>query len=456
MSPAALVARFRGGSLGARALRSSSLSTAGFATSQLVRLLSNLVLTRLLFPEAFGLMALVSVTLMGLAMFSDVGLSPAIQQSRRGDDRDFLDTAWTIQVVRGGLLCLAAAALGWPMAQVYGEPMLMQLLPVAGLTLLVAGFNPTRLETAGRHLVLGRATAVEITNQLIGAALAIVLAWLTGSVWALVASGVLAQAINLVLLDRFLPGARNRFRWEAPAARELVGFGKWIFLSTVCSFAFAQGDRILIGSYLPLDVLGVYNIGYFLAAVPMILGNTVGWKVLIPVYREKPPAESRANFLQLRRMRGAVTAALMAMLAVAALLGDWAVAVLYDPRYHAAGAVVVLLALAQIPQVVGLTYDQATVAQGNSRRFFVLSALRAVTMITCLVVGLETAGLLGAVVGQGVAYLALYPAVALVARRACAWDPLHDAMGLAAGAALAAAALWTNGTAIAALAAAGS
>ena len=58
----------------------------------------------LLFPEAFGIMALVSVVLVGLAMFSDVGIGPAISQHKRGDDAAFLDTAWTINVVRGAAL----------------------------------------------------------------------------------------------------------------------------------------------------------------------------------------------------------------------------------------------------------------------------------------------------------------------------------------------------------------
>ena len=446
-----LVNRFRGASLTARALRSSMLTSGGFATTQFLRLLSNLILTRLLFPEAFGLMALVSVFMQGLAMFSDVGITPAILQSRRGDDRDFLDTAWTIQVGRGLILSAVAAALAWPMAWAYDEPMLAQLLPVAGLTLAIAGFNPTRLETAGRHLLLGRVTAIEIVTQLVGLAVAIGLAWATGSVWALVVSGLVSQAANLVFLDRYLPGERNRFRWEGPAARELIGFGKWIFLSTVCGFVFMQGDKIIIGRYLPLDRFGVYNIGYFLASVPMMLGHVVMRKVLIPVYREAPPRQSRANFLKLRRMRFLVTGLLMTMAGAAGLLGVWAVGLLYDPRYQAAGAVVVLLAVAQVPQIVGLTYDQAALAAGDSRRFFVLAATRATVIVAGLLIGLELAGLPGALWGQVAAHLATYPAVAWLARRTGAWDPLHDAAGFALGAAVAALALWVNAGAVAGL-----
>ncbi|WP_341199011.1 oligosaccharide flippase family protein [Lentibacter algarum] len=145
-----------GEALVARILRGAGLTVFGFGWSQAMRLLSNLVLTRLLFPEAFGLMALITVFLMGLNMFSDVGVAPAILQSKRGDERDFLDTAWTIQVARGVLLWLTACALAWPISLFYGVPDLLYMLPVAALTLVIAGFNPTRYHEANRHLRMGR------------------------------------------------------------------------------------------------------------------------------------------------------------------------------------------------------------------------------------------------------------------------------------------------------------
>ncbi|WGW04465.1 oligosaccharide flippase family protein [Tropicibacter oceani] len=449
------ITRLRGGSLSARVMRSSLLTVGGFGFSQVIRLVSNLILTRLLFPEAFGLMALVMVFLMGLGQFSDVGVTPAILQSKRGDDRDFLNTAWTIQVMRGFGLWAVACVAAWPMAWIYQEPILTQLLPVAALTLLIAGFKPTRMDTANRHLLLGRVTVIDMAVQLVGILVAILAAWLTGSVWALVISGVVGGIAEVTINSRFLPGERNRFRWEKAAADELINFGKWVFLATIAGFLFSQADKILIGKYLSLDTFGVYNIGYFLAAFPMLLGGVVTRKILIPIYRETPPTESPENFARLRKMRFAVTTMLMAMVTVLAAVGVWLVDLMYDPRYTMAGAVVVLLACAQMPMLIVQTYDQAALAAGDSRRFFVLAAARAVLMIACLIVGLETAGLLGALIGQGVAFVLAYPVVVWLARRMGAWDGLHDAIFAALGVACAAFALWVNWAQIAAMAGSG-
>ncbi|PYG29528.1 oligosaccharide flippase family protein [Pelagimonas varians] len=439
-----VLAKFQGSSLGARALRSSALIVGGFGVSQLIRLGSNLILTRLLFPEAFGLMALVMVFLMGLGQFSDVGVAPSVLQSKRGDDPDFLNTAWSIQVVRGIVLWLVACIFAWPMAWVYGQEDLLQMLPVSALTLLITGFRPTKMLTANRHLNMGRITVLDTAVQLASTSVAIGLAVLMQSVWALVISGVVGALLEVVCYRRFLPGIKNHFRWEKAAAHELIGFGKWVFLATVCGFFISQSDKILIGKFVPLDMFGVYNIGFFWASFPLMLGGMVTQKILIPIYRETPPTHSRENFLKLRKMRVAVSLMLMGFVGFFALLGVQIVHLLYDDRYLDAGAIAVILAIAQMPMLIVMTYDQAALAAGDSRRFFILTAARAVLMVVCLLVGLELGGLLGALLGYGTAPILAYPVVVWLARRMGAWDPVHDLGFVVFGLCLAGAALWLN------------
>ena len=181
-----LFQQLRGGRLMARVMRSTSWILLGYGGSQGLRLVSNLILTRMLFPEAFGLMALIGLVTVGLMLFSDVGIAPSIAQSARGDDPDFLNTAWTIQVIRGVILFGVAAGLALPFAAFYDAPELVTYLPVAALALVIAGFNPTRIETAHRHLLMGRLTVLDLSAQVIGIVVMIGLAWWLQSVLALV------------------------------------------------------------------------------------------------------------------------------------------------------------------------------------------------------------------------------------------------------------------------------
>ena len=76
-----------------RAFQGTALVIAGYGLAQAMRLGGNLVLTRLLVPELFGVMALTKVFITGLNLFSDIGLGPGIIRSTRGKEPAFLNTA---------------------------------------------------------------------------------------------------------------------------------------------------------------------------------------------------------------------------------------------------------------------------------------------------------------------------------------------------------------------------
>jgi O-antigen/teichoic acid export membrane protein len=422
----------------ARVGRSASWIVLGYGASQAIRLASNLILTRLLFPEAFGLMALVSVVTVGLMLFSDVGIAPAIAQSRRGDDPDFLNTAWTIQVMRGFALWLAACALAYPVSLFYGLPELAHYLPIAALSLVFAGFHPTRIETAHRHLLMGRLTALDVLSQVIGISVMIFLAWAWQSVMALVIGSVVTEIAKLTLTHLFLPGDHNRFRWERPAVKELITFGKWIFLSTVFWFFASQGDKAILGKFLTLDVLGIYNIGYFLASFPLLMGQNVTSRVMIPVYREGAEAH------RIAKLRYGLSGGLIGLLGIMALAGPWLIDVLYDARYVSAGAIMVLLGCGLIPQVIGMTYDQAALAAGDSRRFFIYNAARSSLQVSFLLIGASVGGLVGAILGMSAAMVLAHGVLIWLARAHGVWDARHDLTFAGIGTAVAALAIWLH------------
>ncbi|MFT4012098.1 MAG: oligosaccharide flippase family protein [Paracoccus sp. (in: a-proteobacteria)] len=413
-------------SFASRALGSGVWSMANFGLGQIMRLASNLILTRVLSPDDFGLMALVSSFLIGLNMFSDMGLGPSIMQSKRGDDPAFLDTAWTIKVIRGFIIFASACAMAWPLALFYDAPQFAWVFPAAAISMLVGGFFPTRIDSAGRHLQIGRLTLIELANQLIGILITIAAALILQSVWALVWGQVLGAFVQLVMFHYMLPGHVDRFRMEKAAREEIVKFGKWIFFSTICGFMLFQGDRIVLGRVLTLDHLGIYNIGLFLATVPGLLGTAIAGRLFIPMYREHPPGESEHNRRTLQRTRTGFTALLMTAAIILALIGPWMVDHLYDDRYTRAGGILVALACIQMLIVIPLSYETAALASGDSRGFFIMQSSRALIYSALVMIGAWLGGLAGLLVGQAFAHLFCYPVSVWMARRQKAWDPRHD------------------------------
>jgi len=426
MTDAALMNKTPIDSVMSRVMRSGSFTIISFGLQQVVRFGSNLILARLLFPEAFGTMALVTVLLIGLTMLSDMGITPAIQSSARGDDPAFLNTAWTMNIGRAVILFLTACGLAWPMAWLYEEPLLLQMIPFVAVTLLIMAFEPTRAETASRHMALGRVTLMELLAQTISVAFMLVLAWATGSIWALAAGNVISAVVHLILAWTILPGISNRFHLDRDAVRELLNFGRWIFFSTMAGFVVLQSDKLILGHFLTLEQLGLYNIGFFLAGFPLMLGQLLVQRLMIPIYRASPPRESAENFARLRKIRFMLSTFLICAVTPLALGGVYIVDILYDDRYVTSGAITMLVSMAMLPQMLGLTYDQVALAQGDSRGFFRLNAARAVILVTSLITFVPMFGLPGGPLSMILMAVLTYPLQVHLARKHGAWDKLHD------------------------------
>ena len=135
-----------------RILRAGAWASVGYGLSQALRLGGSLVMTRLLVPEMFGVMAIASIVLAMLLMLSDFGLTQNIVQSARGESPIFLDTAWAVQIIRGGLLWAVALLLsgglyagnqaGWfPPDSVYASPELPLVIAIGTFSAVISGFH---------------------------------------------------------------------------------------------------------------------------------------------------------------------------------------------------------------------------------------------------------------------------------------------------------------------------
>ena len=126
---------------------------------------NNLILTRLLIPEYFGLMSLVTTFRIGLELFSDIGIGQNIVNSKRGDDPTFLNTAWTLQVIRGFVIWIICIFLAFPAAKFYNEPRLTGLIPIVVFYSVLDGFTSTSIHSLHRRMELGKLSLYELILQ---------------------------------------------------------------------------------------------------------------------------------------------------------------------------------------------------------------------------------------------------------------------------------------------------
>src|ERR1700733_998835 len=191
-----MAALFSRGSLTQRIIGAASWSLVGLIISYSLRLGSSLILTRLLSPQMFGIMSIVGLITTGLAMFSDLGVKQNIIQSPRGSEPTFLNTAWSIQIMRSVILWVIAVLISLIIflcqkinlispSNVYSENELPYVLVVATFSIVINGFQSTKFYEAGRYLALGQVTRIQILAQIAGLLCVAIWAWIDRSIWAL-------------------------------------------------------------------------------------------------------------------------------------------------------------------------------------------------------------------------------------------------------------------------------
>jgi O-antigen/teichoic acid export membrane protein len=424
-------------SLKSRAIRGSAFTVVGYMASQLLRVGSNLALTRLLFPEAFGLMALVQAVMMGLVMVSDVGTRQSIIRDERGDEPSFLNTAWTIQVIRGFILWPCGILLAWPFARFYGEPQLGALISVAAAAAALGGLTSTKLASLNRRMAVGRIVMIDLGAQAASIITMIGFALVYRSVWALVAGGLISSLSKMLLSHFAIFGVRNRFQWDRAAVRTIVTFGKWIFLSTLVTFLAMRLDVFLLGKLVPIDILGVYSIAWLLAMIPQQVAGRLAETILFPALSESTRRGKEVLSANLQRARCVLLPAAMLGVVGIALLAPAFFYYLYDVRYHDAGWMAQLLMVTVWFYFLHHCAARALLAVGDSRFLAVGNAARLVCAALGCVAGYRLAGLPGFILGVSAGSLAGYVVLAAAMVRhglfIAAEDLRYTSAGIACG-----------------------
>jgi O-antigen/teichoic acid export membrane protein len=392
-----------------RAVQGGAFTLVGHFVVQLLRMGGQIVLTRLVPQEAFGLMAIVHTFRAAVDLFSDIGIGPSIIQNPRGDDPRFLDTAWTMGFGRGVALFLFATASALPMAHFYGHAELGMLIPAASVSAIIAGSRSSRAYTAERHLILGLPTLIEVLAQV--AALGVMVAWALWSptVWALVAGGLAGAIVDVSLGHVLLPGYNAKPGWEKAAVASLMHFGRWVFLSTVLTFAVNEADRLVFGKMVSLAELGVYNVALTIAAVPQAAMQSLASRVIFPLFsRVNQTGEDLAViFNKARRLH-----LVLSGWALSGLIGGGpaAIGLVYDNRYAAGGWMLQILAVAAWFGTPEGTNTSANLACGQPRLVAAGNLAKLVGMVLLIPLGYHFWGFPGALLAYATSELFRYAA----------------------------------------------
>lgn len=335
----------KGQSLKSRALKGGVVALSGFGAVQGIRLISNLVMTRLLAPDAFGLVGVTFALQTWIAMMSDIGLNASIMRSKHGDTPEFLATARTMQLLRGifiasilvltGLALPSLAASGFiPEASVFADKRLPTFLFCVAGSVTIAGMSAMRVALHNRSLNLAPVVRLEVGAQIIAVAAAITAALNGAGVYSLAVGAVVAEAGKSIGSYFFLKGPPARFGFSRQHFNEIFSYGKWIVLASTFGNLIQRGDQLLFGWLFDIKVFSFYAI----ATIWIVAGRTlveqiqrrVAYPALSELHRKRPQDLTRVY----RRMRRVYEIGCAAMFLGVVLFADLAIEILYPENYH--------------------------------------------------------------------------------------------------------------------------
>jgi O-antigen/teichoic acid export membrane protein len=430
------------GSFRNRILQAAGWSMSGYVLSQVLRIGSNLILTRLLVPEMFGVMAVATMVHIAVTMISDLGLRPAAIQSSMGDSQTFLDTAWTLQLIHGCLMWLAciviavgiygAANAGWfPADSVYATPGLVWIIVATSFVQVIYGLQSTKIITAYRRLELGRVTQLEILTQVVNVTVAVVLAWFTRSIWSFVVAVLVSAVCSSVASHLYLKGVQNSFRWDRASLRDLIRFGRWIMLSSMFTVLAANGDRLLLAGWITAGALGIYVLAYSLISMLDGVGNRLFMSVAMPalskVFRETPE-RLKTTFYKFK-----LPLDLIYVGAAGAVYGGGRLIIetLYDDRYVGATHSIEVLSFSLLIarySVASCVY----LATGEPRYQTLLNLIKTVSIFTLVPLGYYLFGFEGALWAVSLHALPIVPIIFFLNARLRLNSPLYEMLILLA------------------------
>lgn len=396
-------------SLKRRVFRAGGWTLIGHFLSLSLRLLSSIILTRIFSPDTFGLLAIMTAVTTIIGLLTEIGLRQAIFQSSNGGRAIFLNTAWSVQILRGLLvwgLCIVVAfglhltsVLGFLSPDsVYADSSLPGLIIVGSFSAVILGFQSIKTITARRELSLGRLTLIDVFSQIVGVIIIVGFGWLTRSIWSYVGGLLLTACVAVLLGHVLLSGPRDRMAWDRKSLRELSHFGKWIFFSSAISATILNGDRVFLAAWFSPGALGLYSIAQNLSNVPDALANNLFGSVATPTLSEVRRLQPERFSQQFARIRWLSDSLLLFVAGFLFASGAGIVGLMYDPRYSSAGWMLQWLSFGLFfsrYNIAGIAY----IALGRPYHVTAVNAIRSISLFACLAVGFHTFGVFGAIIG---------------------------------------------------------
>lgn len=250
--------------------------------TRVLSFLKIIVLARVLTPSQFGIFGIASLVLAFLEMVTETGINIFLIQTKK-DINEYINSAWVISIIRGIMICLIIIALSPLISLFFRTQEAQSVVLLISLVALIRGFINPSVVKLQKDLQFHKEFWFRSAIFFFDAVVSIVLALITQSVYSLI-WGQIAGALLELFLSFVLFKPYPNFKCSRFQILEILHHGKWVTAYGIFNYIAQEGDNIVVGRLIGPSALGIYQMAYKVAILPISEVTDVVSKVVFPVY----------------------------------------------------------------------------------------------------------------------------------------------------------------------------
>ncbi len=248
----------------------------------IVSIVLGMLLSRLLTPNEFGIVALVTVFVSFFTLLSDIGLGPAIIQSQTLDDED-IESIFAFSLVFGVLLSIVFFLLGPTISVFYGDKKLINVCRLLSITILFYSFQIVPNSLVQKKMNFKKIGIINVTVQIFTGGIAIFMAYRGFSYYSLVIKSILDGVLTFAAFYLINP-VKFKFQIKINSIKKIAKFSFFQFLFNFVNYFSRNVDNLLIGKFISPTQLGFYDKSYRLMLLPIANLTHIITPVLLPIF----------------------------------------------------------------------------------------------------------------------------------------------------------------------------
>ena len=272
--------------------------------AQLVAAIVSIVLARILDPDVYGTVALISVFTTILQVFVDSGLGNALIQKKQADNLDF-STVFFTNIIFCAILYLLLFISAPAIALFYSDLSLIPYIRVLGITILISGVKNVQQAYVSKHMLFKKFFFSTLGGTITACVVGVSMAVAGFGVWALIAQQLINLSIDTCILWITVKWRPER-RFSMERLKGLFRYGWKLLASSLLDTGYRELQSLLIGRIYTSENLAYYNQGQRIPVLVVSNINSSIDSVLLPTLSDLQDEKKRVKEMTRRAMKTSI------------------------------------------------------------------------------------------------------------------------------------------------------